>query len=107
LAEGLHVELKPYGVDVLSAAPTSVSTGFGARAGMNMRVSQAPHSVAKDIVSALGRSNVSHPGWLTKFQAFGLGMLPRRLRVRVMGRIMRRMAVAPAEDQPSDIKRAA
>jgi uncharacterized protein len=36
LAERLHHELAPQGVDVLSVAPGPVQSGFGARAGMTM-----------------------------------------------------------------------
>src|SRR6478672_3334318 len=36
LAEALHVELAPQGVDVLASAPGPVHSGFAARAGMHM-----------------------------------------------------------------------
>jgi len=39
LAEGLAVELKPHGVDVLAAAPGPVESGFSQRANMKMSVS--------------------------------------------------------------------
>ena len=37
-AEGLRVELRPHGVDVLSVAPAPVASGFAARADMHMGV---------------------------------------------------------------------
>lgn len=55
LAEGLHRELKPRGVDVLSVAPGPVHTGFAARAGLTMTSAAAPEVVAGAIWSSLGR----------------------------------------------------
>jgi uncharacterized protein len=36
LAEALVIELKPFGVDVLAAAPGPVRSGFGQRADLKM-----------------------------------------------------------------------
>ena len=42
LAEGLHDDLKPLGVDVLAVAPGPVDSGFGARAGLAMGSATSP-----------------------------------------------------------------
>ncbi len=47
LAEGLAVELKGKGVDVLASAPGPVVSGFGARAGMAIGKGQTPEEVAR------------------------------------------------------------
>lgn len=91
LAEGLHHELRPAGVDVLAAAPGPVASGFAARASMNMGQALTPEQVGVPILKALGRRTTVLPGWLTKFLVRSLHLMPRAWRVRVMQAIMRGM----------------
>lgn len=88
LAEALFYELKPFGVDVLAAAPGPVQTGFAGRA--NMRMSQAlrPSEIGVPILKALGRTNTVLPGMLTKILVYALRTVPRLLKIRVMKKIM-------------------
>ena len=88
LAEGLSVELKGKGVDVLASAPGPVISGFGARAGMNIEKGQTPQEVARGTLSALGRRTTVRPGFLAKALEASLAPLPRYFRARVMGRVM-------------------
>jgi uncharacterized protein len=88
LAEGLAAELRPFGVDVLASAPGPVDTGFAARADMRMGAAATPEAVAKATLAALGRRTTVRPGGLAKLLGYGLGMLPRGLRSRIMGGIM-------------------
>ena len=88
LAEALHLELGPRGVDVLSSAPGPISSGFASRARMTMRVTQTPADVARASLDALGRRGTVRPGWLAKGLAASLMFLPRWGRVRVMGKVM-------------------
>lgn len=88
LAEGLAVELRPYGVDVLSAAPGPVESGFGQRADMRMGSAEQPAAVAPAILAALGRSSHVTPGTLSKVLTYALSTAPRSLRVRIMQQIM-------------------
>lgn len=88
LAEALHVELAPLGVDVLSSAPGPVDSGFAARAGMRLGRALRPEDVARSTLDALGRKSTVYPGPLTKLLTFSLAPLPRRGRVRIMGRVM-------------------
>lgn len=88
LAEGLHRELKPFGVDVLASAPGPVHSGFGGRANMQMGMALRPEDVAAETLSALGRRSTVRPGWLSKALEWSLKPLPRWGRVRMMGVVM-------------------
>jgi short-subunit dehydrogenase len=92
LAEALHRELSPAGVDVVASAPGPVHTGFAARARMTMGFAQGPEGVAAATLSALGRRMTVRPGLLSKFLEASLKLLPRWGRVLMMGRVMRGMA---------------
>lgn len=96
LAEALHVELKPFGVDVLAAAPGPVNSGFASHANLKYKLAQSPADVAQATLSALGRKMTLRPGGLSKFLELSLKPLPRWGRVRVMGKIMGGMAVKRA-----------
>lgn len=88
LAEALHVELKDSGVDVLSAAPGPVNSGFAKRANMQMGAALHPEDVGIPILKALGHRQTVLPGFLTKFLVGSLRMLPRWGKVRVMKLVM-------------------
>ena len=91
LAEALHVELAPLGVDVVASAPGPVHSGFAARAGMRLGLALTPRDIAQATLDALGRRATVRPGWLSKFLEGALVPLPRWARVRVMGMIMNGM----------------
>jgi len=88
LAEGLHHELKPSGVDVLASAPGPVHSGFAGRANMQMGMALRPQDVAAATLAALGRRSTVRPGWLSKGLEWSLKPLPRWGRVRMMGVVM-------------------
>jgi short-subunit dehydrogenase len=88
LAEALHVEQAPVGVDVLSSAPGPTDSGFASRAGMRMGAALTPADVAGATLEALGRRSTVLPGALSKLLTYSLVPLPRWARVRVMGRVM-------------------
>lgn len=91
LAEALRVELAPHGVEVLSVAPGPVRSGFAARADMRMGATVAPDTVARGALDALGTFGTVRPGALSKLLELALCTLPRFLRVRVIGIVMRGM----------------
>ncbi len=91
LAEGLHREFSPLGVDVLASAPGPINSGFAARADMQMSMALRPEVVARSTLAALGRKTTVRPGFLSKFLIGSLSFLPRPLRVRVMEQIMKSM----------------
>src|SRR5215831_8276979 len=92
LAEGLHVELAPVGVDVLACAPGPVKSGFEARSGMRYTAAVPVSSVGGATLAALGRRTTVRPGWLSKALELALALLLSRwARVRMMGRVMRGM----------------
>lgn len=89
--EGIAVELKPFGVDVLCAAPGPVASGFGSRANMRMEGAMPAADIAKPILSALGRKTTVHPGWLTKVLTYSLKTVPRWAKIRILTQVMRGM----------------
>jgi uncharacterized protein len=91
LAEGLAIELKPYNVDVLAAAPGPVHSGFAERAGMVMSNALQPEEVALPILKALGRKSIVYPGILTKFLTYSLRTVPRWGKIRIMKMVMQGM----------------
>ncbi len=50
-----------------------------------------PEAVARATLAALGRKVTVRPGGLAKLLGYGLGMLPRGLRSRILGQIMKGM----------------
>ena len=88
LAEALHAELAPLGVDVLASVPGPTNSGFAARAGMQMGAALGSAEVARETLYALGRRSMAPPGTLSKVLAYSLAPLPRWARVRIMGRVM-------------------
>lgn len=91
-AEGLRVELAPYGVDVLGVAPGPVQTGFGDRAAMDMGGATPVEKIVQPILAALGRQGTVVPGSFAKFLYSSLALLPRWAKVQVMSKIMKGMA---------------
>jgi short-subunit dehydrogenase len=91
LAEGLHFELAPFGVDVIASAPGPVYSGFAARANMKMGMGATPESVAQATLNALGRWTTVRPGFLSKFLEATLVPLTRWGRIQMLGVIMRGM----------------
>lgn len=88
LAEALAIELRPFGVDVLAAAPGPVESGFGKRANMKMTMSLTPAQVGIPILKALGRQGTVLPGFLTKFLTYSLRTVPRWGKIRIMKQVM-------------------
>ncbi len=86
--EGLRLELRPLGVDVLASAPGPVRSGFEARADMRMSAASEPAVVARQSLAALGRRGTVRPGFLSKFLEASLAPLPRWGRSRIMAVVM-------------------
>lgn len=91
LAEGLHRELRPRGVDVLAVAPGPVHSGFAERAGMRMGAADRPDAVARGALAALGHRMTVTPGPWSKFLTWSLKTVPRSYRVRIMQMVMQGM----------------
>ena len=89
LAEGLRVEWAPHGVDVIASAPGPVSTGFAARANMQMAQALPAEVVARVTMQALGRKTTVRPGWLSKLLGWSLAILPRWGQVMVITQVMK------------------
>jgi short-subunit dehydrogenase len=91
LAEGLRVEWAPHGVDVIASAPGPISTGFAARANMQMAQALPADVVARVTLQALGRKTTVRPGWLSKLLGWSLATLPRWGQVMVITQVMKGM----------------
>lgn len=87
-AEAFAIEMKPFGVDILSAAPGPVNSGFGERARMNMGRAMDPSAISVPILQALGRSTTVVPGILSKVLVYALRTVPRWAKVRIMKQVM-------------------
>lgn len=87
-AEALAVELKPFGIDVLAAAPGPVESGFGQRASMNMTNAISPDRIGVPILSALGKQNNIIPGLLSKVLVYSLRTVPRFVKIKIMQKVM-------------------
>lgn len=88
LAEGLHDELAPHGVDVLAVAPGPVNSGFGTTAGLTMTSATSTEVVAAATLGALGRRRTVIPGARGKFLTAALTPLPRRTRSLILGKVI-------------------
>jgi hypothetical protein len=100
LAEALHLELAPHGVNVLASAPGPVTSGFAARARLTMAQADRPEAVARATLAALGRKMTVTPGPRSKLLTWSLMTAPRRLRVRIMAGIMSGMTRRPPANAP-------
>ncbi|MEM1024196.1 MAG: SDR family oxidoreductase [Myxococcota bacterium] len=101
LAEALAHELRPHGVQVLACAPGPVATEFGERADMKLGRALDPGRVAQETLDALGRRDVVRPGFMTKFLLASLAFLPRSLRVRILGLVMKSMTAHQLRERPT------
>lgn len=87
-AEALTVELKPFGVDVLAAAPGPVESGFGQRANMKMDNAMRADQLGVPILAALGKQSNVVPGLLSKILTYALRTAPRSIKVKIMQKVM-------------------
>lgn len=87
-AEALAIELKPFKVDVLAAAPGPVASGFGQRADMKMGSAIDPDKIGVPILTALGKQTNVIPGLLSKVLIYSLRTVPRFIKIKIMEKIM-------------------
>ena len=88
LGEALYHKLKEVNVDVLTASPGPVNTGFEERANMKMGKALRPSDVGVPILKALGKQSTVLPGLLTKILVYSLRTVPRWAKVRIMKKVM-------------------
>jgi hypothetical protein len=92
LAEGLWEELRGRGVDVMACCAGAVSTpNYTASGSQSNRGGMTPRAVVAETLAALGRTPSFIPGRGNRLAAFALRRLPRRMTIRLMGRVMRGM----------------
>lgn len=90
-AEGLAVELKPFNVDVLAAAPGPVASGFANRANMYMAKALKTSEIGIPILKALGKQTTVYPGLLSKVLVYSLKTVPRWAKTKIMTKVMEGM----------------
>lgn len=88
LGEALYHELKEVHVDILTASPGPVNTGFEERANMKMGKALRPSDVGVPILKSLGKRSTVLPGLLTKILVYSLRTVPRWAKVRIMKKVM-------------------
>jgi uncharacterized protein len=93
LAEGISIELKNQGVDVLAAAPGPVRSGFEARASMKMKSALEPNEIGIPILNALGKQTTIFPGNLSKLLITGLRTVPRWGKIKIIEKVMKGLTV--------------
>ena len=96
LGEGLHYELKPFGIDVLSAAPGLLSRGEKSRGPGSIPMSVA----AKLILAKLGKKSVYIPGLANKLFYHCGKFWPRRFRTFITARTIKKSILGPAAGRP-------
>lgn len=89
LAEALAVELKPFGIDILAAAPGPVDSGFGHRANMQMGKAISPSQLGVPILKALGKQSNVVPALLSKILVYSLRTVPRWAKIKIMQKVMK------------------
>jgi uncharacterized protein len=91
LAESLHAELRPAGVDVLACVAGAVRTpGYAATVGRDAPGTLDPDQVVEAALAGLGRTALVIPGRTNKLAAFAMRrLLPRATATAVMGRATR------------------
>lgn len=92
LAEGLAIEMKPHGIDVLSVAPGPINTGFAKQANMKFSMALTPETVVREALQSISKKTTLRPGGLSKLLELGLkSVVFRSLRVRMMSQVMKGM----------------
>lgn len=88
LGEAISLEVRPFGVDVLVAAPGPTNSGFAERAGMDLGNAINPDTIIPEILRALGKKTTVLPGLMTKFLVWSLRTVPRWGKIRIMKMVM-------------------
>lgn len=92
LAEGLAIEMRSHGVDVLSVAPGPINTGFAKQANMKFSMALTSETVVRETLLSLGKKMTLRPGGLSKILELGLKcVFFRSLRVKLMSHVMKGM----------------
>lgn len=92
LGEALHVEMKPFGVDVLVLSPGLTDTAMPTQMPVDMRempmTKLSPVRVVRVALAALGRKASVVPGFVNTFFAFENRFVPRIWPVKLFGWLM-------------------
>jgi len=105
LGEGLHYELKKYGVDVTVLSPGGTDTPMAANIGIDMKNSPMPFMTPEDTAAvglkALGNRPSVIPGFQNNAMAFlSKHIMTRKANVAMFGKMMEKM-LSPEKPQES------
>lgn len=93
LGEALHVEMKPFGVDVLVLSPGLTNTEMPAQMPVDFArmpiTKSAPHHVVRVALASLGRKATVVPGLANKFYAWENRFIPRNWPVKLFGFLLK------------------
>ncbi|MBN2327660.1 MAG: SDR family oxidoreductase [Candidatus Omnitrophica bacterium] len=92
LANALHGELKPYGIDVLALLPGTTDTEFFDIAQMKRNASflkRTPRQAAQTALRAIGKRSYVIDGVVYKLFIFIARLIPTRLMIRLAGFVLR------------------
>ncbi|MBI4006251.1 MAG: SDR family NAD(P)-dependent oxidoreductase [Gammaproteobacteria bacterium] len=89
LAEGLAVELKDHGVDVLALCPGFTRTEIQTLARINDFLAMDTGPVVRLALDKLGKSNVVVPGLFNKFASFSTRLQPRSFNTFIFEQVVR------------------
>ena len=89
LAQSLHAELRPAGVDVLACVAGAVRTpGYAATVGRDAPGTLDPDQVVEAALAGLGRRPLVTPGGVNELASFVMRrLLPRATATAIMGRV--------------------
>lgn len=89
LAEGLAVEMKKHGVDVMALCPGFTRTEFAEFARINDLMSMDVEPVVKYALRKLGKTRIAVPGIINKFNSLSTRLSPRFINTWLFGMVTR------------------
>jgi short-subunit dehydrogenase len=108
LGEGLSVELKPLGVDVLVVSPGPIKTKMLDSTGIDFSkmpiIQHEPEMVARSSLRDLGKKISMVPGMLNKIYAWENRFMPRRWPIALFGFLVKR-AAKPVSEKTYDLQK--
>jgi short-subunit dehydrogenase len=87
IANGLYLELKDKGVDVLALCPGNTQTGFAEVAGIKS-IGMTPEPVVRQALNKLGKKPLLVPGIGNKFITFTTRMMSRHGNIKIGAKVV-------------------
>ena len=87
IANGLYLELKDKGVDVLALAPGNTKTGFANVAGIKS-IGMTPEPVVRQALKKLGKKPLVVPGIGNRFITFSTRIMSRLGNIKIGAKVV-------------------